>query len=111
MDAAAYVNITESTRIARGPVLFYGIEVNAAISVVATVFDGGSAAGHRVTSVRTIAATVGADRCFLPVPVLLRGGVFVSLDNPPADCVVYFLPVREEMLAERPDEPASVETE
>jgi hypothetical protein len=79
--------------VSRGPVLFWGIVLSDAASIVATVYDGINALGRPVCSVQNLVAVVQTVPMLLPRPILLQDGLFVVLSAAPDDCLVLFDPL------------------
>ena len=85
--------IVASALLSPGPVLFWGIVLSDAASIVATVYDGPNAAGRPVCSAQNLVAVVQTVCIILERPILLQNGLFVNLSAAPDDCLVLFDPL------------------
>ena len=101
----SYARITADTRVARGPLLFFGLimTTNSGSDSV-DVYDGNNSSGRRVMRVaHSYQDFSPADRpstlpVFLPAPILLDRGLFVDIANGVTEVTLFYLPVREEQL-------------
>jgi hypothetical protein len=103
------LRVLSDTLIARGPVLFWGYAADTTGAWSFVLRDGANAGAQEV--VRVGDATGGMAPLSLARPVLFRNGLFCDVGGGLTGVTIFYEPIREEMLGERPEEAAAVETE
>jgi hypothetical protein len=110
LEPLSEVEITGSGIIHELPILVWGWTAIQTTAVTLFTFrDGPTALARR--RFRWRVNTADSIWLMLPRPIPFLRGLFISSDVAASEIVVFFTSVREEMLAPRRDEPASVETE
>jgi len=91
--AVGWENITASDCLSRGPVLFWGLVLNAAVPLTAIIHNGRNAIAPRVCSATTNPGVLVTILILLPKPILLQNGLYLELTAAPDDCLVLFDPL------------------
>jgi len=110
LETLSEVEITGSGIIHELPILVWGWMGTQVAAVTIFTFRDGPTSLARARF-RQRVNTADSLPIMLPKPVPFLRGLFVSSDVATSILCVFFESVREEMLAPRRDEPASVETE
>jgi len=93
-DHVSWAFIRANTLLATGPVLFWGLVLtDITADNTATVMNGVNAAAPHVVELALEITTQYMVPLFLPKPILLQFGLYITFGSTPLSCLVLFTPL------------------